>query len=253
MELFYRGNHEEPIIIGTNNGVCKIQYEEDNPLFVKLKSSSGNSQFRIDNKLNVHSGSNHGYTAFILKYNFAQHLNFMKGETNYSIPPYGYNLWDVIAGDENLANDVSELFKEYGLYLILDRVSRSLKIKKLSGRDNLILPYNSIATSLQRFVFLKTMIASNKNAVLLFEEPQGSSYSLDIMREIIRSAENQFFIVTHNTAFLNELIEKAGEEGAVFVVSCPDNQTSIRKLSQNELADVSRDGVDLITNVESYI
>ena len=133
MELFNRANHEKPIIIETNNAVCKIHHEEDKPIFVNLKSSSGNSQFHMDNMLNVHSRINQGYTAFILKYTFAPHRSFMKGDSGCLIPPYGYNLWDVIAGDEILRNDVSALFKEYGLYLILDKVTQSLKIKKLSG------------------------------------------------------------------------------------------------------------------------
>ena len=123
-------------------------------------------------------------------------------------------------------------------------------------KDIFLVPYNSIADTLQRIIFFKTAIASNHDAVLLFEEPEAHSFPpfiTHITQEMIHKSDNQYFVATHSPFILNDLLENSREELAVFMFNYKDHQTSIRQLSGDELHEIYQNGVDLFTNSESYI
>jgi AAA15 family ATPase/GTPase len=109
---------------------------------------------------------------------------------------------------------------------------------------------------LQRIIFYKTAIASNHDAVLLFEEPEAHSfppYISEITQDMIDKKDSQFFISTHSPYILNELLEDAKDELAVFLLDYKDYQTVVNRLSEAELHQIYQDGVDLFMNNESYL
>lgn len=255
-ELFYNGNYEQPIIVETDNASCKIQYHQNEALTVDLKTPQGGGQYQIDNKLNFRFGRNEPFVPFVRKYHFTSHTSFKKGHSRYLIPPYGYNLLNVIERDEKLKSEISDMFKEYGLSLVFDKSSQSLKIMQPEKKGIFLIPYNSMADTLQRVIFFKTAIASNHDAVLLFEEPEAHSfppYITHITQEMIYRKENQYFIATHSPFILNDLLENSREEISVFNTNYNRHQTEVRKLTEKELNDIYQNGVDLFTNNESYI
>src|SRR3546814_1840625 len=81
-------------------------------------------------------------------------------------------------------------------------LSQSLKILQAENKNEIFLvPYNSIADTLQRIIFFKTAVVSNDDSVLLFEEPEAHSfppYISHITQEIIHKRNNQYFIATHS-------------------------------------------------------
>src|SRR5690606_24909320 len=91
--------------------------------------------------------------------------------------PYGDNLMEVLLEDSNLRKEVSEYFSSYQLKLALDKSNNDLRIlKHLSDDAIFLLPYSLVADTLQRLIFHKAAIASNQNAVLLFEEPEAHMF-----------------------------------------------------------------------------
>lgn len=148
------------------------------------------------------------------------------------------------------------MFKEYNLSLVFDKASQSLKILQPEKKDIFLIPYNSIADTLQRIIFFKAAIASNNNSILLFEEPEAHSfppYITHVTQEMIYKKDNQFFIATHSPFILNDLLENSREDLSVFVVNYKRNETKVKRLSENELHDIYQNGVDLFTNNESYL
>jgi AAA15 family ATPase/GTPase len=122
-------------------------------------------------------------------------------------------------------------------------------------KDIFLIPYNSIADTLQRIIFFKTAIASNHDTVLLFEEPEAHSfppYITHITQEMIHKKDNQFFVATHSPFILNDLLENSRHELAVFMFDYKNNQTVVRQLPDLELHEIFQNGVDLFTNNESY-
>jgi hypothetical protein len=258
VQLFYNGDFKTPISVITNRERSEINYQQNKGLTVSITSAEGSGNYLIDNKLNLRFGKTEQYFPSIRKYIFLPDITFKEGHSHYLIPPYGYNLLNTLEVNTGLKNKVSGLFKEYKLSVVFDRGSQELKIMKANNNDAdiFLVPYTSIADTLQRIIFYKTAIASNHDAVLLFEEPEAHSfppYISEITQDMIDKKDSQFFISTHSPYILNELLEDAKDELAVFLLDYKDYQTVVNRLSEAELHQIYQDGVDLFMNNESYL
>jgi AAA15 family ATPase/GTPase len=258
-ELFYNGNTETKAFINTNKASCTVNYNPKDGLvlyFNVVNDLPFSTTF--DSKLSITKSSFvFGTLLEIKRYNFNPNINYKKGHAKYLIPPFGFNLLSIIEQYPQLKEDVFDLFKEFGAEIAFDKSSQTLKIiQRTKDGEIFLIPYNSIADTLQRIIFYKAAIASNDDSILLFEEPEAHSfppYMTHLTQEIIRKKDNQFFIATHSPFILNDLIENGREELAVFIVYYEDNETKVKQLSPQELHDVSQFGVDLFTNSESFI
>lgn len=255
-ELFNSGNFNEKISITTNTGSVQIHLDRDNGLYVMINTNTGGGDYLIDEKLNLKYKLNSGYVPAIKKYSFSSDTQFRKSHTRYLIAPYGDNLLGVIERNEDLTEEISFMFKEYNLKLVFDKASQSLKIMQPEKNEIFLIPYNSIADTLQRIIFFKTAIASNHNSVLLFEEPEAHSFPpfiSQITQEMIYKRDNQYFIATHSPFILNDLLENARDELSVYMVDYKKNETKVKLLSDQQLHDIYQNGVDLFTNSETFI
>jgi AAA15 family ATPase/GTPase len=176
--------------------------------------------------------------------------------------PFGENLLNILQTNTKLNKACRELFREYDLQFLFDKGTRTLRLaKQIKTQVDEIptifsMPYGSVADTLQRIIFHKTAMASNTDSILLFEEPEAHSfppYIVDITQEMIYSKNNQFFITTHSPFVMNDLLENGREELAVFVVDWKDGKTVVKKLSAEQLYEIYQYGVDLFTNIETFI
>ena len=286
-ELFFDGNVDKGIIIKTNNSSCIVRYLQNKneiQFEIELKQFDvampktgiheldelkdvfeGKESYLIatDSRFNclVKNKTNRHQQSKVKLYKFLQ--SSVAYKANYSglfclplTPPNGANLFDVIQ-NYKLEKNLSELFSEYGLKLLFDKTNNTLRIMKSLKGDNTMVsfPYSSIADTLQRIIFFKTAIASNKNSILLFEEPEAHCfppYITHIAKEIIRSETNQFFIATHSPYILDAFLENARVDLAIFMADFKDGQTVIKRLTDDELNDVYEYGLDLFFNAELF-
>ncbi|RZJ23728.1 MAG: hypothetical protein EON51_02290 [Acinetobacter sp.] len=257
-ELFRSGYFDEPINIITNYGELQITYDQTDGIKFFLGTNDGMGTYTLDEKLNIKIPATSYFESAIKRYTFSNKTDFAGSPLRYLLPPFGNNLLNVIERDRDLKDQIVQMFKEYNLKLVFDKASQSLKILQASNsRDEIFLiPYNSIADTLQRIIFYKSAIASNKNSILLFEEPEAHSfppYMSHLTQEMIYKTENQYFVATHSPFILNDLLENGREDLAVFIVNYEHNETVVRKLGENELHEVFQNGIDLFTNSESFI
>jgi len=195
----------------------------------------------------------------IKKYSFRSDINFRKSHSKFLIPPFGQNLLGVLENFATLRKEIEDLFSEYNLQLVFDISNQNLQILRKGDINNnsiFLIPYNSIADTLQRIIFYKTAIASNDNSIIILEEPEAHSfppYMSHITQEMIYKKDNQYFVATHSPFILNDLLENGMEELAVFIVNYSENETVTRPLSREELHDIYQNGVDLFTNSESFV
>ncbi|MDD2801859.1 MAG: AAA family ATPase [Methylobacter sp.] len=281
-ELFFDGNIEEKINIKADDGsFCSVEYLPESGFVgfeinlenqdvayelygnlptVDLKTSESHTLI-ADNKLSlVGSYKKHDYPSPKVKYYKFPHTLISKAQdlvkTVGLIPPSGVNFFDIIQKGK-LKDELSGLFTGYGLQLLLDKTNQTVRIMK-ALKDNktmVSLPYSSIADTLQRVIFFKTAITSNKNSILLFEEPEAHCfppYITHIAREIIDSESNQFFIATHSPYILDTFLEKDRDDLAIYMADFKDGQTVIKRLTDAELNDVYEYGLDLFFNAELF-
>jgi predicted ATP-dependent endonuclease of OLD family len=138
-------------------------------------------------------------------------------------------------------------------------LSNGLAIAK-ELNDGTFVPFsiNLVADTLQRLFFYKAAIATNKNAILLFEEPEAhmfppyiAKFTTDI---IFDENDNQYFIATHSPFVITDFIEELKREDlSIYVVGYQKGETVVKRLTDEQTNEVVQYGVDLFFNIESYL
>ena len=173
--------------------------------------------------------------------------------------PSGKNMFEVIINNSELRNEFRELLNPYDLDLIIDSSASDIKISPRM-KDGVIhtMPITLMADTLARLIFFKTAIISNKDSVLVFEEPEAhmfppyiAKFTSDI---IIDKNNNQYFIATHSPFVLNDFMEEMEKNDlSVYVVGLKDGETVVKKLRDEEITEIYQYGVDLFFNLEDYL
>lgn len=193
---------------------------------------------------------------YIKKYDFKPKDTFKVKFSGFLLPPFGDNLFSILETNEGLINDVNQLLAGNDLELVLRVKERKLEVQRKKGAKVYAFPYTSIADTIQRLAFYLAAIYSNKNSVLLFEEPEAHSFPPFVQMLASRIAadnSNQYFITTHSPYIFDTLLEQLGkDEIAVHVCSYQDDQTHIRTLSEEELANVQNMREEIFFNLEKY-
>ncbi|QSB01520.1 AAA family ATPase [Methylomonas sp. EFPC1] len=261
-EMFFDGNTENTIEINTDkNSSLSIKLEEiDHKEQITISISSGSSysgqtSLEVNQELSVLYHEQIFCESNFRYYKFPNTFYFDKHSLKELIPPSGINLFQV-AQKGQLKKELSKLFQEYRLKLLFDKTNHTLRIiKEIDDNSVVSLPFTSIADTLQRIVFFKAAIASNTDAILLFEEPEAHCflpYIAHITQEVIAAQTNQFFIATHSPYVLNAFLEQSREELAIFIVDYRDGQTVINRLTDTELSEVYDYGIDVFFNYERF-
>ncbi|MEO6454228.1 MAG: AAA family ATPase [Ginsengibacter sp.] len=274
-ELFFDGNTYELIEVTLNgqqvlrikaDGIHKLSFScsEVDP----EKNENEIYKSSLQDSVNTSTGETESlireiYWFFVKKYNFSKSIHGAeKISSNFLSFPTGQNLYDILNFNRELKSEISELFKQYNLSLAFDRATKELKIlKKISETEDIfLLSYNQIADTLQRLIFYKAAVLSNKNSVLLFEEPEAhmfppyiSKFTSDVMYD---GNDNQFFITTHSPFVINDLMENLQKEDyAIYAVGYnkENGETIIRKISDEEINEIYQYGIDLFFNLENYL
>lgn len=209
---------------------------------------------------NEHSIGKENNLCNIRKYEFLKQVNYSTSGYSTLSYPNGNNIFNVISSNSELRDEVSELFKVNDLRFSYDKTAQEFKILKFIGNEIFLIPYSLIADTLQRLIFYKAAILSNKETALLFEEPEAhmfppyiSKFTAEVMYD---KNDNQFFINTHSPFVINDLMENMKvDELSIYVVGYKNEtgETVIRKLSDKEFHEIYQYGIDLYLNLENFL
>ncbi len=192
----------------------------------------------------------------VKKYDFGSLTKFINTFNSYLLPPSGHNLYSVIEKLPDLWEEFSKLFIEQKLEFILSDNEQSFLLQRKEGFKAKQYPFFSIADTFRRYMFYVTAIESNRDSVIVFEEPEVHSfppYTKSLAHRIASSETNQFFIATHSPYLLNTLIDELDETDlSVFITYYQDYQTHVRVLTADELQEARDLGIDLFYNLSRY-
>jgi len=170
-------------------------------------------------------------------------------------PPYGLNFPSLIIQTPHLKQMVSDVFKAKGFKLLSRPTTYQIEIAKEINDDIYSYPYKSTSDTLRRIVFLKLAIASNKDSVLIFDEPEANTfpfYTKEIAETIADDDSNTYFLTTHNPYLLKSLIEKTKENDLqVNLVYMKDYETLVRPFKSEELNELIDE--DIFFNLDKYL
>ncbi|MFZ6025061.1 MAG: AAA family ATPase [Bacteroidota bacterium] len=274
--IFFNGFIENPISVVLNNEIGIVAYYQNNEFKVSFREKGEYNEFP-DFVLDVEqgnpivkkwytyrefknsaiSGFDPSFTLPLKKYEFEKHLNFTNGDYSSLNYPYGENIFSILQTNELLNKQTSELLSKDELELLYDTREQAFTILKKASGKIFTVPYELLADTLQRLIFYKAAILSNRKSVLIFEEPEAQMFppyikklTTDILMD---EGENQFFIATHSPYVLGELIEEAEDDLSVYVVDYNKGETIIKRLTDDQVLEVAQYGIDLFFNLESYL
>ncbi len=196
----------------------------------------------------------------VLKYEFKKDVQYESKDAWKLKNPYGQNIFEIISTKPELNNEVINLFKEYNLNFVYDSGSQEYKILKIIDNKIFTVPFFMSADTLRRLIFHKAAILSNKNSVLLFEEPEAHMFPPYISKftgdMVYNENNNQFFITTHSPFVLNDLMDNV-EQGdlAIYVVSYKKEtgETVVHKMSDTDKNEAYQFGYDFFMNINQFI
>ncbi len=272
VELFHSSSIQNLCTIGTN--LKQLELILNSVFFISQKDYGDDSEmfyfFTEENTLsdkNPYSNSEEEELKWcdksnIKRYTFNQNNKWKSDNKNQLLPPFGENIIDVLSYNQNMddvLNFIKKEFEKSGLQLVLNKKDKSILVQRNVNKEVVLqLPYSSIADTLQRIIFYKTAIASNKNSVLLFEEPEAHAfppYIQTVMQDIIDAESNQVFIVTHSPLVVNAFLEyeKLRKETSIYLFDYKNDQTIVKRLSDEEMELAYEYGDDLFFNLENLL
>ena len=255
-DLFYDGSLDNAIEINSSTISLILAYGDGR--FTGKYGSGGELRAEINGshtRLDVNHASEIPLDRFKF-YRFQVKEQFRRPESDYLLPPSGDNLVSLLVSHKELRPIANDLFSPTGHRLGLRPQEHKIEIVKQFEDIIVSVPYRLGSETLQRLVFYLAAIYTNKESVLVFEEPESHSfpYHTKYLAETIALDEddNQYFIATHNPYFLLPVLEKAPKDDvAVFVIYYEDYQTKVRPLSQQEIEDSLE--IDIFSNLDRFL
>lgn len=254
-DIFYDRLLDDAISIsvtGEPTAGVQVSFKDDKFLF---QGESGLSPFVSMGYKGGVSGSDYQKTRSIRFFRFKNAERHDDKEAGGLRSPNGMNLFSVVVSSKELRETMAEFFRKYGLRLVLKPQERQFELQKQTGDLVFSFPYALTSDTLRRIIFYTVAIASNKDSVLVFEEPESHAfpyYTKYLGERIALDQTNQFFIATHNPYLLSAIIEKARKEDVqVFITHFKDFQTRVKPLTANQLSELME--ADPFFNLDGFI
>lgn len=255
-ELFHNGVYAAPIEVLADENKLSVNRTANNGLSIDVSTKEEVSKYSFSSSLNLTTKKDPAVLPDILAYFFPKHFTAESSNIGFLIPPSGSNLMETVANLPDLKANLAQMFHGYGLKMMFDSGSQEIKAMRENGLDMFLVPFNSLADSLQRLIFYKAAIESNRNKVICFEEPEAHTfppYISNVVNDIIAGDSNQFFITTHSPYVMSSLLESAGDDLAVYVVDMEDNASTVKRLTDSQLQEAYDNGMDMFYNLEAYL
>ncbi|MBL7826612.1 MAG: AAA family ATPase [Saprospiraceae bacterium] len=170
--------------------------------------------------------------------------------------PDGNNFFTIVESSAKIRAEIQAFLKPNGLELLMDLGNQQLQVIQKSKDSLISFPLMLLPDTFQRYIFHIAAIESNRNSVILLEEPESHSYApyvYQLAQHILEDdGNNQFFLTTHNPYLLLPIME-SGDQVDVFVTWYENFETHIRKLSAEETEEILSYGVDLFLNLDHFI
>jgi AAA15 family ATPase/GTPase len=200
-----------------------------------------------------HYSSSIGFSP-IKKYEFKHQKDFPRRWHLFLSPPFGDNLYTIADKNKAIHDYIVKIFKEYKLKFLFKGEETKFDVQKQIKGKAYSFEYNLVADTIQRMFFYYAAIFSNKDSVLLFEEPEVHAfppYVTELAQLIIERKENQYFIVTHSPFLLNTIIENTpSKDVAVFNVKYENWKTQVTPYTEKEISHILNYGIDIFDKIK---
>jgi AAA15 family ATPase/GTPase len=260
-DLFYDFNINQPIEVDTGVKHTLLRYSirengniENQFNFIPDANQNKENPYKIghDGKVSTYGDNSNTNVRF---YEFKRLKSFALDYAPHLAVPFGDNIPILLLSNTELKKWVSEFVQSKGLKLTLKPTENDIALSKLVDDEIYSYPYFSISETIQRIIFYNIAIKSNKDAIILLDEPESNTfpfYTKYLGERIALDETNQFFITTHNPYLLLSLIEKSKFENInVCLVEMKDYKTQVTVLNEEQLTTVLDLNSDVFFNFDN--
>lgn len=193
-------------------------------------------------------------------YRFVSKSEYATDEPGFLLPPSGDNMLSILRTNPDIKKEAGELFSSFGLRLLLRPREKRIEFARSEEAAEGIMvayPYSLLSDTLQRLVFYLVALKSNREAVIVLEEPEVHSFPSQVQElgeRIASDQNNQYFLTTHNPYLLLSILSKTRKEDlGVFAVSMKNYETQVNELTASDIEEVLGRGVDIFFNIERFV
>ena len=169
--------------------------------------------------------------------------------------PFGDNLAQIILTDSDFKKLVTDIFRSKGFKLQVKPIEREILVLKEHGDEIYSYAYPNISETLRRIIFFMACLETNKDSVLLFDEPEANTfpfYTKYLAERIALDETNQYFFTTHNPYLLRSVVEKADKDQIQVCITYMENyETKIKVLNREELSEIL--DTDIFFNLDLFL
>jgi energy-coupling factor transporter ATP-binding protein EcfA2 len=262
-DLFYDFNINNPIEVNTGDRCSILKFAiRDNGapenLFHFLLDSEKDKErpYAISHEGKVVSNGNLGHTT-VHFYEYKRLSSFFNTYMPHLSVPYGDNLPSLLLSNAEYKKWVSEFLKSKGLTLTLRPTENEILASKIVDEEIYSYPYFSLSETLQRVIFYTIALKSNKDSIILLDEPESNTfpfYTKYLAERIALDETNQFFITTHNPYLLLSIIEKSKKRDLnVCIAQMKNYQTILSTLTNDQISEVLDLNSDVFFNFDKIL
>ena len=209
---------------------------------------------QFDGQIRITDGSlESSFRTYIYKHLKSFHSSF----SPFLAPPFGENIPSLIVSNKELKELISSKNKEKGFRLMIKPSENDINMAKDVNDELYSYPYTSISETIQRIAFYLLAIESNKNSVLILDEPESNTfpmYTKQLAELIALDNSNQYFLATHDPYILNSLLSKTpSDDLAVFITKMEEYKTIVSRVDKEDLSTLLDEGIDVYFNLNKFI
>lgn len=246
--LFFDNNVTQKIIVETGFNKAQLVFE-NNSYGLTIDTLTNHI---VENKLIV----NQSPITNILNYKYSPIGNFVRINPLKLQTPHGENLFELIQSNPDLREMVASIFSGLGYKLQLRTQNMEIEFVKEENNVLIVYPWQSLSDTIQRVIFYNSVIDTNKESVILLEEPEANTFPLYtklLGEKIALDNSNQYFIITHNPFFLLSVIDKTPvSDIAIFIAEYQDYATKLKVVQATELPLILELDSDVFLNLNKF-
>lgn len=256
--LFYDQDIAEKIQIKADNIYCEITFEEE-----RFVGKGGDKEgkvfsFNFEYDFNGKGSSGRSQTLSPFKfYKFEVISVFQKRESIFLLPPKGENLLSILLTNKVLRKTVADILSEFGLRIVLKPQESKIEVQKEIDDVIISYPYSLVSDTLQRVVFYLAAIETNKDSIIVLEEPEAHAfpfYTKILAERIALDKTNQYFIATHNPYILSSILEKTPmKDIGIFITYYEDYQTKVKPITEEEMPLILDLDASIFFNLDKFM
>jgi AAA15 family ATPase/GTPase len=152
---------------------------------------------------------------------------------------------------------VADIFSEFGLRFVLKPQESKIEVQKEVEDVIISYPYSLVSDTLQRVVFHLAAVETNKDSVIIFEEPEAHAfpyYTKFLAERIALDKTNQYFIATHNPYILLSVLEKTPKNDiGIFITYYEDHQTKVKPITDDEMSAMLDFDSSVFFNLDKFV